>query len=1267
MRIRAVALLLLALSAALSCAPSCCGAETSAEKVLWQLGVPRVLDWSSYGLAVGTTAGYVLVYDAQGNLLWSRKLNYTEVGGVSWSESGKLAVLMLGPPSALYVFSDGGDLLWSVEFEDSQMYAAVWSGNLLAVAASGSPGLSVFDERGKLAWRRSGGGVLAISWHDGLLAAAACLDGPGCGWKLHVFDKSGVPLWSYEGWFSHVSWSGGGDLAAYRHDGAKPSVMVFDRFGKLKWEKPASKSVAALTWFGSLLAVVDESGITVYNESGGVAWVQTDERSITALLPYGAAFLAADSSSGNLTLLDARGRPIWSYRACGYLWGLASYGGLIAAASSDGYLQVLDGSGNLVWRRRVGFWVEAVSLSGNLVAVGGWDLNTTVLDLDGNVKWSRETGWVRHLAWHGELLAVGGYEELSVFDKDGNLLWGFKTGKVRALSWSSDGLLAVGTSDRFGVFSGNGSLLWSFGTPNWVISVSWSGELLAVAVAGSGVYVFDKTGSLRWGFGSLNRGNSTVPWWVAASWWGDMLLVFTDRLYALDRNGSVLWARDIGAEYLGMKVIAPGGELAALGSGSGVYVLDRDGEVEWAYAAPEPVKPKDRFTKPYPEWVYSLSWAGGYLAVGDSLGRVFLFNETGDLVKVYSTGGPVFSTSADEHTFVAGGGGGLLLGRVPAAAPKPVKKVLLELPQPYSRFELAIANKTILRSNGSLTLAPPQYAYFSFEVSEPAAYAFLEARLRSSSPVKFMVMDEKEFGNFTRKLHEIPELSWTGNEIEVKARLAPGKYFAVIDPAAEAEARVAYSIYAYESALPSFERGRASLPVGVADYGVAELPEGRIGYRYSYAEAWGAAAIHDLHATRAFDREDTRHWVTLQLNAFLQVRVKGGEHVYWIQNVLVIDTEGKRVRVASNVWNLTTYPTSTLAAWAVKGNGSIARERRTGDYYFYAPDEWVSYDYPLEAILYLAATLEDGVVKVYFGQALGWRSTAVYDTVMLSISAESASFRVDPAASPVPNNVELVLGGPRGDKPKTDIDRVNASLRLLVKVGGELVPVPTAYSYGYFTAERVAGASAGYGGFYNVAVAKGRTVPHQAYYSTGPLPSMRVLWISDPLGLFSGVRIVGAGEEPEVPVGYAVDLGNMTRLLLKRYEVSGNKLRLHWVRQYYLAISSDYGTVEGEGWYDEGSGATVSVSPTAVTTAFGEYIFQGWEREGVVVSTSPTHTLRVEAPVSLKARWSKAPPTAPPAAVVVAAAALAAAVAAVAVARRRSKGKPRAPSSSDLR
>lgn len=1104
MRIKAAVLALLLLTSTIVLSPAHGSHDTSRENVLWSFGVPRVLDWSEYGLAVGTSSGYVLVYDDVGNLKWSRKVNYTAIWSISWSESGDLAVASLGPPGTVYVFDYKGDLLWSREFRLAQAYVVTWSGGLLAV---GGGDLLVFDRNGKLIWSKNGS-TLAASWNNDLIAAIMCLGGAQCAWGLYVFNKRGDLLWSLQGTFDHISWSNIGDLAVTGvQEGA---IKVFDRSGRLKWERylEEKEPIGALTWFGSFLAVGIKDNLMVLDEGGNIVWrYGTGGYFIEALFSYN-EFLAVGSQNGNLTLFDPHGKPLWSYWTCGYIWAIDGHGDLIAAASSDGLVHVVDKFGNLLWRSKIGFHIEAVSLHDDLVAIGGWDLNMVVLDLYGNIKWSSNTGWVSHLAWYEDLLAVGSYERLLIFDKEGNLKWNFESGKVRSLSWSDDGLLAVGVSDRFGVFTKDGTLLWSYTTPDWVLSLSWSDGLLAVGIAGNGIFVFDKDGNLKWFFKSIRK-NTTIPWRVSASWWNDILIVVTDATYALDRSGNLVWVRD---EIYGT-VISPGRDFVAFGGGRGVYVVDEDGEIEWNYTSPEVVEPVNYFTKLYPNNVFSLSWVNGYLVSGDWLGRVFLFNETGDLVWVYNMGAGVQSISGDHNIIVAGGDGGLLIKEVPITAKLP-EKVLPELPKPYDRF-----------------------------------------------------------------------------------------------------------VPVYEDALPSFEERRVYLPVGIVDYGVAVLPEGRIGYKYEYMEAWGLAEIRDLYATRDLE-EETRHWVTLQLNAFLHLETEDGRQVYWVQNIINMDTGERRVRNVNNIWNITSYPISTLKDWLLHGNGTIGRERRLGDYYFYIADGWINYSLPVEVILYLLTRIEDDGVKIGFGRSIAGEPIEIYDIVTLNVHAKSAYFKVDPTGSPIPSNIELVLTGPTGSRPKTVVERVNVRLRLFVNVNGEIIPVPTAYSHGYYTHERLRGIATKYGGNYDVILTTGKTAPTQIYYSTNVLPSMLLLRINDPLGIFSALKFVQRDEALTIPIGHLVDLGNMTRLMLKGYVYTGkNEVTLNWSKQYYVAVYSEYGQAKGEGWYDEGGEAEIVVSPIKIEEASKIYIFQGWEEDGVLVSTSPFYEFKVSAPKTIKAKW----------------------------------------------
>jgi hypothetical protein len=82
-----------------------------------------------------------------------------------------------------------------------------------------------------------------------------------------------------------------------------------------------------------------------------------------------------------------------------------------------------------------------------------------------------------------------------------------------------------------------------------------------------------------------------------------------------------------------------------------------------------------------------------------------------------------------------------------------------------------------------------------------------------------------------------------------------------------------------------------------------------------------------------------------------------------------------------------------------------------------------------------------------------------------------------------------------------------------------------------------------------------------------------------------------------------------------------------WNTQYLLSASSLYGDVSGGGWYNNGSTATLSVSPAHGESLFTGYmsafVFNHWEEDEKAVSTSQTCSIIVEKPISLKAVYIK--------------------------------------------
>ena len=79
-----------------------------------------------------------------------------------------------------------------------------------------------------------------------------------------------------------------------------------------------------------------------------------------------------------------------------------------------------------------------------------------------------------------------------------------------------------------------------------------------------------------------------------------------------------------------------------------------------------------------------------------------------------------------------------------------------------------------------------------------------------------------------------------------------------------------------------------------------------------------------------------------------------------------------------------------------------------------------------------------------------------------------------------------------------------------------------------------------------------------------------------------------------------------------------------WTHQYYLTVSSPYGTTSGQGWYNTGSSASFSISPTTVSGGTGiQYVFTSWSGSGngSYNGTSSSQSVTMNNPITETANW----------------------------------------------
>ncbi len=86
--------------------------------------------------------------------------------------------------------------------------------------------------------------------------------------------------------------------------------------------------------------------------------------------------------------------------------------------------------------------------------------------------------------------------------------------------------------------------------------------------------------------------------------------------------------------------------------------------------------------------------------------------------------------------------------------------------------------------------------------------------------------------------------------------------------------------------------------------------------------------------------------------------------------------------------------------------------------------------------------------------------------------------------------------------------------------------------------------------------------------------------------------------------------------------ISPSSIIWNWKTQYYLTVSSAYGSTNGAGWYDTGTSAYATVSPTTVIGVGGtQYAFTGWSG-GASGSSSTSNTIVMDSPKTATANWS---------------------------------------------
>jgi hypothetical protein len=132
-------------------------------------------------------------------------------------------------------------------------------------------------------------------------------------------------------------------------------------------------------------------------------------------------------------------------------------------------------------------------------------------------------------------------------------------------------------------------------------------------------------------------------------------------------------------------------------------------------------------------------------------------------------------------------------------------------------------------------------------------------------------------------------------------------------------------------------------------------------------------------------------------------------------------------------------------------------------------------------------------------------------------------------------------------------------------------------------------------------------------YSPGQLP-VSFRWMPDSTHNFEISSIVSSGE---LGTQFAFTSWSDENSSPSRTISLGGEYTANYVKQYYLTVESEYGDPDGEGWYDEGTTASISVtSPMGIII---RQVCTGWSGDSTV--TTPNATVHMDEPKTVTANW----------------------------------------------
>ncbi len=364
--------------------------------------------------------------------------------------------------------------------------------------------------------------------------------------------------------------------------------------------------------------------------------------------------------------------------------------------------------------------------------------------------------------------------------------------------------------------------------------------------------------------------------------------------------------------------------------------------------------------------------------------------------------------------------------------------------------------------NSTITLAPDFFLFSPVMVYTGMNVTF---SVHSNISVNVYIMNSKQLSAFEKGYNVGYVYFASGSEVSGNVGpLVKGTYYLIISNENQnLSAAVTYTvstvpvnIYLIHTSLPA--------PVGIADYGIVNSSGFIKPYTERFSEVAGRAMIYKMKAYNSSPPESISPYsASLQLNSVLCVNSSSRTYYYWLQNVIMFDTNNDSMQFLNDLWNISSR-NSVLYSSNIIGRG-VMKLVNMDDVYVYG-SSFRDYSLPTAAYLFIRVSSNPNSVLLQFGYSKNPTNISWYDNITIKgRDVESAylfvsGYSMDPRGSFYDS--ELVFGG-GGNGESTSFSEMNASLSMWYILSNGSTEYPKAlYGFGSDTVETADDLSAEY-------------------------------------------------------------------------------------------------------------------------------------------------------------------------------------------------------------